>query len=208
MSKNKFFRYSFILLMILCLTSCFNMKIDLNFDKKSGKMTMEYDINDEYFQLISIVMSNVQISENVFFDPFVLLDEASFKTFYDSLPKDNISAITLSSVSITRNEKTGYYKGKIVFAFKDFEKCMALIPAGVSGLEFTKDKNIYSFVNVEICFGYNLHFALFSFLSSKRNFPFPNKISIKISTTPIQTNESATLKTANLKSFISNISTT
>jgi hypothetical protein len=121
------------------------MKIDLNFDKKSGKMTIEYDVNDEYFQLISIVMSNVQIAENVFFDPFILLDESSFKTFYNNIPKDNLNSITLTSVSIKRNEQTGFYNGKIVFSFKDFEKCMALIPSDVAGLKFTKDKLTYTF---------------------------------------------------------------
>ena len=130
--------------MMMALSSCFNMKIDLNFDKKSGKLTMEYDVNDEYFQLLSIVMSNVQLGEDVFFDPFVLLDEQQFKTFFNGLPKENLSDITLFSVSIKRNANTGYYKGKIVFLFKDFEKCMAMIPQGVAGLTFTKDNGVYT----------------------------------------------------------------
>ena len=133
-----------VLAMMMALSSCFNMKIDLNFDKKSGKLTMEYDVNDEYFQLLSIVMSNVQLGENVFFDPFVLLDEQQFKTFFNGLPKENLSDITLFSVSIKRNQTTGYYKGKIVFLFKDFEKCMAMIPQGVAGLTFTKDNGVYT----------------------------------------------------------------
>ena len=141
---RRFSKILLILSFVFCVSSCFNMKIDLNFDKKSGKLTMEYDVNDEYFQLLSIVMSNVQLGENVFFDPFVLLDEQQFKTFFSGLPKENLSDITLFSVSIKRNANTGYYKGKIVFLFKDFEKCMAMIPKGVAGLEFTKDKSGYT----------------------------------------------------------------
>ena len=141
---RRFSKILLILSFVFCLSSCYNMTIDLNFDKKSGKLTMEYDVNDEYFQLLSIVMSNVQLGENVFFDPFVLLDEQQFKTFFSGLPKENLSDITLFSVSIKRNANTGYYKGKIVFLFKDFEKCMAMIPKGVAGLEFTKDKSGYT----------------------------------------------------------------
>ncbi len=145
MSKKFSFRYIFLsVVLVFCLTSCFNMKIDLNFDKKSGKMTIDYELNDDYFQLISIVMSNVQIAENVSFDPFILLDENGFKTFYNNIPKDNLNSITLTSVSIKRNDKTGFYNGKIVFGFKDFEKCMALIPNDVVGLKFTKDKLNYT----------------------------------------------------------------
>ena len=141
---RRFSKILLILSFVFCLSSCFNMKIDLNFDKKSGKLTMEYDVNDEYFQLLSIVMSNVQLGENVFFDPFVLLDEQQFKTFFNGLPKENLSDITLFSVSIKRNQTTGYYKGKIVFLFKDFERCMAMIPQGVAGLTFTKDNGVYT----------------------------------------------------------------
>ena len=109
---RRFSKILLILLFVFSLSSCFNMKIDLNFDKKSGKLTMEYDVNDEYFQLLSIVMSNVQLGEDVFFDPFVLLDEQQFRTFFNGLPKENLSDITLFSVSIKRNANTGYYKGK------------------------------------------------------------------------------------------------
>ena len=141
---RRFSKILLILSFVFCLSSCFNMKIDLNFDKKSGKLTMEYDVNDEYFQLLSIVMSNVQLGEDVFFDPFVLLDEQQFKSFFNGLPKESLSDITLFSVSIKRNQTTGYYKGKIVFLFKDFEKCMAMIPQGVAGLTFTKDNGTYT----------------------------------------------------------------
>ena len=141
---RRFSKILLILSFVFCLSSCFNMKIDLNLDKKSGKLTMEYDVSKDGFQLLSIVLSNVQLGENVFFDPFVLGDEQQFRTFFNKLPKESLSDITLFSVSIKHNQTTDYYKGKIVFLFKDFEKCMAMIPQGVAGLTFTKDNGVYT----------------------------------------------------------------
>ena len=138
MLKKFFISFIFIALFVLC--SCFNQKIELNADKKSGKMTIEYEINDEYFQLISIILSNVELSENLFFDPFVLIDEQTFKKSYNNLGKDILASAKLNSVSIIKNEKTGFYNGKFVISFNDFEKSLKLIPNAISGLTVKRTK--------------------------------------------------------------------
>ena len=47
-----------IFAIMFLLISCYSHKIILNADKKSGKMIIEYNLNDDYFQLLSIAIEN------------------------------------------------------------------------------------------------------------------------------------------------------
>ena len=47
------------IILIFLLISCYSHKIILNQDKNSGEMIIEYYLDDDYFQLLSIAMENV-----------------------------------------------------------------------------------------------------------------------------------------------------
>ncbi|MBP7552118.1 MAG: hypothetical protein KA885_01725 [Spirochaetes bacterium] len=135
-------KFALIFIIATTLVSCFNLKIDLNADKTGGTMTMDYDINDDYFQLISIILSNIPMEDGEQFDPFILIDDSAMRGYFDSIDKAKMEGITLKKVSIKKDEKSGYYKGNVVITFKDFEKSLALLPKAVSGLTIKRDKEL------------------------------------------------------------------
>ena len=64
-----------IFAIMFLLISCYSHKIILNADKKSGKMIIEYNLNDDYFQLLSIAIENfANNDEEDQFDPTILID--------------------------------------------------------------------------------------------------------------------------------------
>ncbi|HOJ65256.1 MAG TPA: hypothetical protein PLE45_12640 [Spirochaetota bacterium] len=125
----------FLISTIFLLFSCYTQKIELNADRKSGKMTIDYYINNDYFQIISLIASNFQYDNEDYIDVMILIDENKFKENFKKY-----EGITLDFVSI-KKIKEGEYKGKIIISFKDFEKALALLPKGVSGLELIKTKD-------------------------------------------------------------------
>ncbi|MCK4796512.1 MAG: hypothetical protein KAT05_03980 [Spirochaetes bacterium] len=118
---------------MLLLISCYSHKIILNADKKSGKMIIEYNLNDDYFQLLSIAVDNFANESENPFDPIILIDEELFKqSFIES------KEIKLKSVNI---DTTNGYKGKIVIEFYDFEKILSQMPEGLINLNIKRKKN-------------------------------------------------------------------
>lgn len=126
-----------ILLYILflpLLISCYSQKIYLNADKKSGKMTIEYNLDDDFFQLLSIALENFSTDDDNYIDPTILLDEELFKEYFKENMGD-IREIKLKKVSI---DLTNGYKGYIEIDFFNLEKLMDRIPQGMTNLLIEK----------------------------------------------------------------------
>lgn len=113
------------------LFSCYTHKIVLNSDNNSGTMIIEYQLDDDYFQLLSIAFSNFASDSQDKFDPVVLIDEELFRQSFK-----NSAYIRLKSVNI--NAVNGY-KGKIVIDFTDLEKLLASMPKELVNLNFIKE---------------------------------------------------------------------
>lgn len=129
-----FMKKIIFILSLFFIFSCYTQKIELNADKKSGKMTIDYYINNDYFQIISLVASNFQYDDANYIDTMILIDEVKFKENFKKY-----EGITLDSVSI-KKVKEGEYKGKIVISFKDFEKALSLLPKTIVGLTILRNK--------------------------------------------------------------------
>ena len=125
-----------ILTLMIILVSCYTQKITLNADKKSGKIEIEYNLDDDYFQLLSIAIENFTAEDEEPFDPMILIDEDLFKQTFLELNKNK--ELKLKSVNI--NTSKGY-NGKIVILFYDFEKLLNKLPKGMANLNITKIKN-------------------------------------------------------------------
>ena len=121
----------YIFIFIVSLVSCYNHTIILNSDKNSGKMIIEYYLDDDYFQLVSIATENLLIDGNNKFDPLVLIDEDLFKeTFKDT------EYVKLKSVKI---DTSNGYNGNIVIEFTDLEKILETLPSGLLNLTLKKE---------------------------------------------------------------------
>ncbi len=105
---------------LLLLSSCFSQKIFLNADKKSGRMVIEYTLDNDYLTILSTALANVPSEDGTTIDPEILIDEEAFKKSFK-----NTKDITLKSVKI--DTKNGY-KGNIEVSFTDFEKALATMP--------------------------------------------------------------------------------
>lgn len=114
--------------------SCYTQKIELNEDKRSGKMTIEYYLNNDYFQLISIVASNFQYDDENYIDTIILINEAKFRENFKKYEGINLDFISIKKI------REGEYTGKIVISFKDFEQALLLLPKSIAGLEIKKAK--------------------------------------------------------------------
>ena len=124
----------FCFIIVIALMSCYNHTIILNPDKNSGKMIIEYNLDDDYFQLVSIAAENIVVEGEDRFDPLILIDESLFKeTFKET------EYVKLKSVKI---DTSNGYKGNIVIEFKDLEKILASLPSGLTNLTLKKEKNI------------------------------------------------------------------
>lgn len=120
-------------LLIFIFCSCYSQKIVLNADKKSGQIIIDYELNDDSFQLLSIILDNFGSDEGTQLDPAVLIDETLFKEFFEETDD-----IKLKSVNITADNG---YKGAIVISFKNLEKILADLPQGISGLNVERKNN-------------------------------------------------------------------
>jgi hypothetical protein len=125
-----------VLLFILLLTtvSCYKHTIVLNGDRKSGKMIVEYSMDDDVFQLLSIAMSNFSTDYENQFDAFALIDEDYFKETVKSTDEVTIKSVSIKSDGVN-------YKGRIEAEFKDFEKALATLPEGLAKLNIERSKN-------------------------------------------------------------------
>jgi hypothetical protein len=128
-------KWILLLFMTILLFSCYYQKITLNSDKKSGQIYIEYRLTDEYFQVLSVAMSNftsTSSSKNQF-DPAILLDEESFKTTVNGYKG-------LKLISISINKTSGYY-GKALIQFDDFVTLLDELPRDLINLSVIKDNN-------------------------------------------------------------------
>ena len=124
-----------VLTIFIALLSCYNHTIILNSDKNSGKMIIEYNLDDDYFQLISIATENLFIEENNKFDPLILIDEDLFKETFK-----NTEYVKLKSIKI---DTSNGYKGNIVIEFTDLQKILDTLPSGLLNLTLKQeDDNI------------------------------------------------------------------
>ena len=132
---------------VLMLTSCFNMKINLNGDKKSGTIAINYSFDDDDFDIISLAVSAMPVAENSDpLDPSVLLDQDEFKNYFDSIEQKDLK---LKQVTITKKkDKTTVYTGTVVFEFSDFQSALAKIPATENGFKLLKEKDIITLEQV------------------------------------------------------------
>ncbi len=129
----KVIRFLFIIFIFIVSLSCYNHTIILNPDKNSGKMIIEYNIDDDYFQLISIAAENINVENSKKFDPLILIDEEFFKeTFKET------EYVKLKSVKI---DTANGYKGTIVIEFKDLKKILESLPAGLANLSLKKEND-------------------------------------------------------------------
>jgi hypothetical protein len=132
MQKIKIF---LVLSAIALLFSCYSQKVILNGDRKSGQVIVEYNLDDDYFQLFSIAVENfnsMNAQNQPKFDPGMLLDANMLRDYF----KDN-KYIKITSVNIDTSKG---YKGKVVATFSDFEKLLDSIPKGVTNLSLKKDQ--------------------------------------------------------------------
>lgn len=114
----------FSIVTILC--SCYSHKIYLNSDKKSGKMVIDYELDNDYLSILSTALANMQSESSEPLDPSALIDEELFKESFK-----NSNEITLKSVKI---DTTKGYKGHIEIAFTDFEKSLKSLPENMMNL--------------------------------------------------------------------------
>lgn len=128
-------RMFLVFTIVLVITSCYQHEIRLNSDKKSGTMTINYELDDDSFQIISLAMSQTDGQ----FDPMILIDEDYFKIKAAELFEGAEDLLTLKSVKINQDNKTGKYQGKIVLDFTDFEEAISSLPEDVLGLKINRD---------------------------------------------------------------------
>ena len=126
-------KYLYISIFFILLISCYNQTIILNSDKNSGKMIIKYNLDDDYFQLVSIATENLFIEEDNKFDPLILIDEDLFKeTFKET------EYIKLRSVKI---DTSNGYNGNIIIEFSDLEKTLEALPRGLLNLTLKKENS-------------------------------------------------------------------
>ncbi|MCG8568593.1 MAG: hypothetical protein MJB14_00500 [Spirochaetes bacterium] len=120
----------------LILTGCYTQKISLNNDKKSGTMVIEYQMDDDQFQVLSMALGSMQTDfSQATMDPIILTDSDLFK---ESFPLNE--NFKLKEVNI-QTEKG--YSGKIVIQFNDFEEALKLIPQNSIPLNIKKENQHY-----------------------------------------------------------------
>jgi hypothetical protein len=123
-----------ILLAILSLMlfSCYSHKIYLNSDKKSGRMVIDYSLDNDYLSVLSTALSSLQTGENEqSLDPNALIDEKIFRETFK-----NSKEVTLKTVKITSDKG---YNGHIEITFTDFEKALKLLPAGILNITVSRE---------------------------------------------------------------------
>ena len=116
------------------LVSCYSHKIYLNADKKSGRMVIEYQLDNDYLSILSTALANMQTTSSEPIDPTILIDEKLFKESFK-----NTKEVTLKSVKI---DTTRGYKGTVEIVFTDFEKSLKSLPQGMMNLEIIRTAKI------------------------------------------------------------------
>lgn len=129
-----------IITFIVILTSCYNQTIILNSDKNSGKIVIDYNLDDDYFQLLSIASENIFIENEKKLDPLILLDANLFKETFK-----NTEYVKLKSIKI---DTSNGYKGNIVIEFTDLQKIIDTMPAGLTNLTFKKDQGVITVTQI------------------------------------------------------------
>ena len=99
-------------------------------------MIIEYSLDDDFFQIFSMAISNFQTDyQEDSFDPIILTDADLFREAFQ-----NKKGIKLKEVTIKDNNK---YTGKIIIEFDNFQKSLELLPAETSYFTFkSSGKNI------------------------------------------------------------------
>ncbi|HPO50553.1 MAG TPA: hypothetical protein PLO89_09535 [Spirochaetota bacterium] len=128
------FRRLFLLFLpLFFLVSCYSHKIYLNADKKSGRMVIEYNLDNDYLSILSTALANMQSTSGDPMDPTILIDETLFKEAFK-----NTDDVSLKSVKI---DTTNGYKGRIEVVFKDFEKSLDALPKDMMNLSILRQGN-------------------------------------------------------------------
>jgi hypothetical protein len=126
-----------IFLIVILMFSCYSHKIILNSDKNSGQMIIEYTLDDDYFQLISIASENFNKeatnsgSEDKF-DPSMLIDKGLFLQSFK-----NTKEVKLKSIDIQSSNNV--YRGRIVIEFYDLAKLIDKMPKGLADITLKKE---------------------------------------------------------------------
>ena len=122
---------SLVILLVL-LSSCYTHKIYLNADKKSGKMIIDYTLDNDYLSILSTALSSIQTANDNQepLDPNILIDPDLFKKQF-SKSKD----LKLTALSIT---KSNGYKGHIEITFTDFEKALKQLPENMININIVR----------------------------------------------------------------------
>ncbi|HOV12784.1 MAG TPA: hypothetical protein PK771_00705 [Spirochaetota bacterium] len=115
------------------LVSCYSHKIYLNSDKKSGRMVIEYQLDNDYLSILSTALVNMQTATSEPIDPSILIDEKLFKESFK-----NTKEVTLKSVKI---DTTKGYKGYVEILFTDFETSLKSMPEGMMNLSIIRNGN-------------------------------------------------------------------
>ena len=118
-------------IIIISLFSCYTHKIYLNSDKKSGKMVIDYKLDNDYLSILSTALSSISIGENENpIDPSALIDENVLRETFK-----NTKEVTLKTVKI---DTTNGYTGHIEFTFSNFEQALKSIPAGMLNINIER----------------------------------------------------------------------
>ena len=115
---------------LFLLSSCFSQKVFLNGDKKSGRMVLEYYLDNDYLTILSTALANIPTKDGSTIDPEILIDEKAFKNNFK-----NTKDVTLKSVKI--DTKNGY-KGTVEILFTDFEQSLNTIPKDLLNIKITR----------------------------------------------------------------------
>jgi hypothetical protein len=126
----------------MLLFSCYSQKIYLNQDKKSGKMVIDYTMDNDYLSILSTALVNFQSSSSngkiQKITPNALIDQKIFKdTFKDS---EDVKLKTVSIKTSTVNKKS-FYQGHIEVTFSDFEKALKMLPEGLLNITVSRDND-------------------------------------------------------------------
>jgi len=128
-----------LIFIIFVIFSCYTHKIILNADRNSGQMIIEYTMDDDYFQLISMACLNFQSENNEQFDPTILIDEELFKK---SFKNNNLLKLKSVNITMTDNGDQAVYNGKIVIDFYDLNRLLNIMPKQMVNLSVKKQNNL------------------------------------------------------------------
>jgi hypothetical protein len=122
-----------ILLIPVLLVSCYTQTIILNPDKKSGRMIIDYQMDDDYLSILSTAMANFQNPDQEPIDPTILIDQELFKERFKNSKEVALDKVVISS-------KNGY-TGHVEIRFSDFEKALKMLPEGMINLAINRSNS-------------------------------------------------------------------